>query len=72
MGDRIVDTVLFHATCESEPRKDSGGRFKTPVLKKRKANPIARKRMTNLVRDIFMYTDPSLSATRMAGQLYST
>ena len=25
MGDRIVDTVDFQATCDSLPNKDSGG-----------------------------------------------
>jgi hypothetical protein len=54
IGETIVDTALLQAPWLSDPKKDSGGRFKIPIVPKINANPKARKRMTNAVLEIFI------------------
>jgi hypothetical protein len=54
IGDSIVDTADFQATCVPVPRKDSGGRSKSKVVPKRKAKAKMRKRKTNFIVGIFM------------------
>ena len=63
IGNRIVDTVLFHPICASVPSQDSpfGGKRWGPddpksVLEiKRKANAEMRKKITNLFLEVFIY-----------------
>jgi hypothetical protein len=50
----MVDTADFQATCDSDPRKDSGGCSKIEVVPKRKANAKMRKRETNFILEVFM------------------
>jgi len=60
MGASMVDTVLFQATGESMPSKESGGSGKPrgPVdpkrveVRKRNANPQMMKMITNFVREM--------------------
>ena len=55
MGDTSVDTALLQAPWASDPKKDSGGRFKIEVVPKMKANPKMRKRMINAALEIFIF-----------------
>ena len=55
IGDTSVDTALLQVPWVSDPKKDSGGRFKIPVVAKIKAKPKTRKRMTNAVLEIFIF-----------------
>ena len=54
IGDTSVDTTLLQAPWVSDPKKDSGGRFKIEVVPKIKAKPKTRKRMINAVLEIFI------------------
>ena len=54
-GDTSVDTALLQAPWVPDPTKDSGGRFKIPVVAKIKAKPKTRKSMTNAVLEIFIF-----------------
>ena len=54
IGDTSVDTALRQAPWVSDPMKDSGGRFKIPVVAKIKAKAKTRKRTTKAVCEIFI------------------
>jgi hypothetical protein len=54
IGETMVDTTLLQTPWLSDPKKDSGCRFRMPVVKKIKANPKMRKRLTNAVVEIFI------------------
>ena len=54
IGDTSVDTSLRQAPWFSDPTKDSGGRFKIPVVAKTKAKAKTRKRTTKVDLEYFI------------------
>jgi len=58
-GDRIVDTVDSHCTCDPEPNKDQGGSSKRTLVANRNVAVKMTKRVTNLIFDIFIHNKHS-------------
>ena len=54
IGESSVDTTDFQASCDSDPRKDSGGCPKIEVETTRNVNEKIRKRRTNFTLEIFI------------------
>lgn len=54
IGDNRMDRTACQPACDAEPRKASGSWFKIAVVKNRKIKAKARKKKTNLIRDLFI------------------
>src|SRR3990167_3333104 len=65
IGNIIVDTAFFHGFGDAVPRKESGclGTPRGPVdpksevVIKRKTNPEMRKKITNLILEMFIHSE---------------